>query len=122
MSSTQTDVIDGVSASTAIKAPVRVATTANITLSGEQTIDGVAVVADDRVLVKDQTDTTENGIYNAAAGAWSRAADFDGNRDVRQGTLVNVYAGTVGGGHIYRCTSANPIVIDTSAITFGLLV
>ena len=51
MTSTSTDRIDGLSAALAIKAPVRVATTANITLSGEQTIDGVAVVEHDRVLV-----------------------------------------------------------------------
>ena len=51
-----TDRIDGVQASVALKAPVRVASTANVTLSGTQTIDGVAVVVDDRVLLKDQTD------------------------------------------------------------------
>lgn len=125
MPSTQEDVIDGISASTAIKAPVRCATTANITLSGFQTIDAIVLASSDenlRVLVKNQTDTTENGIYDAASGAWTRAADFDGNRDVRQGTLVSVYAGTAGGAHIYRCTSADPIVIGTSNITFGLLV
>ena len=55
MSSTQTDRIDGLSTSVAMKAPVVVATTANITLSGLQTIDGVSVVTGDRVLVKDQT-------------------------------------------------------------------
>jgi hypothetical protein len=50
---------------------VRVATTANITLSGAQTIDGVAVVAGDYVLVKNQTNATTNGFYLAAAGAWT---------------------------------------------------
>lgn len=63
MGSTITDRLAGVTASLASKAPVRAATTANITLSGAQTIDAVAVVADDRVLVKNQTDGTENGIY-----------------------------------------------------------
>ena len=58
------------------KQSVRAATTANITLSGAQTIDGVSVVAADRVLVKNQTTTADNGIYVAAAGAWSRAADM----------------------------------------------
>ena len=51
-----------------------VATTANVTLSGLQTIDGVALVDSDRVLVKDQTTTTQNGIYYAKAGAWYRSA------------------------------------------------
>ena len=59
------------------KAPVRAATTANITLSGPQTIDGVSVVAGNRVLVKNQSSAAQNGIYVAAAGAWSRATDMD---------------------------------------------
>lgn len=57
------------------KPSVRAATTANITLSGTQTIDGVAVVAGDRVLVKNQTTGTENGVYIVGAGAWARAGD-----------------------------------------------
>jgi phage-related tail fiber protein len=69
--------VDGVAQGLDAKASVHVATTANITLSGIQTIDGVLLVADDRVLVKNQTTTTQNGIYVAAAGAWSRAADAD---------------------------------------------
>ena len=59
----QTDRATGLVGETGIKEPVRVATTANITLSGEQTIDGVAVVDGDRVLVKDQTTAANNGIY-----------------------------------------------------------
>ena len=53
------------------------ATTANITLSAPQTIDGVSVVAGNRVLVKDQTTAATNGIYVVAAGAWTRAVDAD---------------------------------------------
>jgi hypothetical protein len=112
-----TDRMDGAIASLAIKAPCRVATTANITLSGLQTINGVTVVAGDRVLVKDQTTTTHNGIYVAATGAWERAKDFDGNRDAVQGTIVLVRP--AGDSTLfYELTSANPIVIGTSAITF----
>jgi phage-related tail fiber protein len=59
------------------KASCVVATTANITLSGTQTIDGVAVVAGDRVLVKNQTSQPTNGIYVVAAGAWTRSTDMD---------------------------------------------
>jgi hypothetical protein len=59
------------------KAPARAATTANITLSGAQTIDTVSVVAGNRVLVKNQTLPEENGIYVAASGAWARATDMD---------------------------------------------
>jgi hypothetical protein len=53
---------------------VAVATTANITLSGEQTIDGVATLAS-RVLVKNQSAASQNGFYLSSAGAWSRTAD-----------------------------------------------
>jgi hypothetical protein len=69
--------VDGVAQGIDAKASVRVATTANITLSGTQTIDGIAVVANDRVLVKSQSTAAQNGIYVVAAGAWSRAADAD---------------------------------------------
>ena len=58
------------------KLPCRAATTANITLSGTQTIDGITLVAGDRVLVKNQTAGANNGIYEVAAGAWARAYDF----------------------------------------------
>jgi phage-related tail fiber protein len=59
------------------KTSVVCATTANITLSGTQTIDTIAVVANDRVLVKNQTLPKDNGIYTVAAGAWTRATDAD---------------------------------------------
>lgn len=118
MSSTLTDQIDGISTSTAVKAPVRVATTANITLSGTQTIDGVAVVANDRVLVKDQTDATENGIYDVKANAWTRSPDFDGNRDVRNGTIVLVNSGTLYTNSAWQVSASDPITIGTTSITF----
>jgi phage-related tail fiber protein len=59
------------------KASVKAASTANIaSLSGTMTIDGVALVAGDRVLVKDQTTALANGVYIVAAGAWARAIDL----------------------------------------------
>ena len=119
-----TDIIDrfaGASPAKGIKNPCRTATTANITLSGEQTVDGIAVVADDRVLVKNQTDQTENGVYTASTGSWARAKDFDGNNDIVQGTLVLVSAGTVAAGQLYQVTTANPITIDTSNIVFAAI-
>lgn len=118
MTSLTADRVAGISASVAVKAPCRVATTANITLSGAQAIDGVAVVANDRVLVRSQTDNTENGIYKASASNWERSKDFDGNRDVVTGTLTYVRSGTQSG--FWYVTSADPIVIDTSSITFGM--
>lgn len=113
------DRVDGISASVAIKAPVRAATTANITLSGTQTIDGIALVAGDRVLVKNQTDTTENGIYTVQATAWTRSKDFDGARDAVAGTMVWIAAGDTYAGDYWQLTTADPVVIGTSEITFA---
>lgn len=116
MTSIAIDLTDGLSSATAIKGPCRVATTANITLSGEQTIDGVAVVTADRVLVQHQTNAVENGIYVADTGAWRRAKDFSGNRDIRKGTRITVTDGAGAGD--YQVTTSNPIVIDTTSLAF----
>ncbi len=116
---TSVDRIQGLSGSIAVKPPCRVATTAAITLSGAQTIDGVAVVEDDRVLVKDQADTTANGIYDASTGAWTRSLDFDGANDVRDGTLVPVASGTTNGDKLFQLTGTNPITIGTTALSFA---
>jgi len=101
----------------AIKAPVICATTGNITLSGLQTIDGVALAAGDRVLVKDQTRKTENGIYFASSGAWGRTSDLSGARSVVQGTFVSVMGGTLGASRQFRLSTASP-VIGTTDIAF----
>jgi hypothetical protein len=69
--------VDSVAQGLDVKASVVVATTGNITLSGTQTIDGVAVIAGDRVLVKAQSTASANGIYVVAAGAWTRSTDAD---------------------------------------------
>jgi len=108
----------------AIKAPCLVATTgANITLSDVQTIDGVTVGNhSERVLVKDQTNATQNGIYIARTGPWILAADFTSNNNVALGTLVLVTSGTANAALLFEqtCTD-NPIVIGTSLIAFVAL-
>ena len=109
--------VDSFVAGLAIKAPCIVASNANLTLSAEQTVNSVAVVAGDRVLVKDQTDPIENGIYNVESSAWQRAGDFDGNRDVVNGTLVTVLR-TIGQSVLYQVDTDNPIVIGTTEIVF----
>lgn len=111
--------VDGLIASLAVKAPCRVASIANLTLSGEQTVNGVALVAGNRILVKDQTAGKDNGIYEVETSAWTRAADFDGANDVVRGTLVVVPA-SAGQDFFYQVTTADPITIDTTAITFAL--
>ena len=117
MTATTTDRLDGLASATAIKGPCKVASTSNITLSGAQTIDSVSVVADDRVLVTGQTDGRENGIYVASSGAWRRAKDFSSNNDIRTGTQVRVNSGGANSG-IWVLTTADPVTIDTSTVTF----
>ena len=114
-SDTQTDRIAGISGHLAAKAPVVASTTVNITLSGTQTIDGIAVVANDRVLVKNQTDGIENGVYNVSATAWARAKDFNGARDVISGTLV----WDPNRSSFYELSTADPITIGTTALSFS---
>jgi len=100
--------------------PVRVATTANITLSGTQTIDGVSVIAGDRVLVKDQTDQKTNGIYVVNASTWSRAADADNtpSGELAGGDFCLVLEGTAGAGYGYVCSNTSAITIGSSNITY----
>jgi hypothetical protein len=103
------------------KQPVVAATTANISLSGSQTIDGVVVSdhtndstgkAPDRVLVKNQTDTTQNGIYVVNnSGAWVRAQDFSGPSGVVKGQLVMVASGSTNQG-FWTLTTSDPVSID----------
>lgn len=120
MASVTTDRRQGVNSSLAIKVPVKAATTANITLSGEQTIDGVSCTSGDRVLVKDQTTGSENGIYDVATSSWSRSPDFDGAYDVTTGTLVKVMAGgTTNGGYFYELTTTGTITIGTTSLAFS---
>lgn len=99
------------------KDSVRVATTGNITLSGTQTIDGIAVVADDRVLVKNQTSATENGIYLCKAGAWERSADMN-ESDEFSGAAVFVQEGTANADTGYVCSNDGSVTIGTDNITF----
>lgn len=116
MATAYVDQITGNGETVAYKAPCRVATTSNIVLSGLLTVDGVAVAAEDRVLVKSQTDPKQNGIYIANTGDWKRARDFDSNRDVTKGTRVTVTDGSTLAGREYVLTSANPIHVGTSNI------
>lgn len=97
---------------------VRVATTANITLSGLQTIDGIAVAANDLVLVKNQTVASQNGIYTVAAGAWTRALNTD-----TWAELISAYCfvqqGTTNADCGFVCTVDAGGTINTTAITWA---
>jgi hypothetical protein len=69
--------VDSVAQGLDVKASVKAASVGTLTLSGAQTVDTVALVAGDRVLVKNQGTATQNGIYTVAAGAWVRSTDAD---------------------------------------------
>ena len=120
MTSTTTSRLQGVVASLGIKAPVRTVTSDNITLSGTQTVNAVSVVTDDRVLVKDQTDGTENGIYNVSTGLWIRAPDFNGVLDAVPGVMVAISEGS-GAGLLYRLSTTGDIVVGTTSLSFALM-
>ena len=102
-----------------VKESCLVATTGdNITLSGTQTIDGVAVTADKRVLVKDQTNKVQNGIYLCKAGAWSRATDFAAG-SAEAGAFCFVEQGTDNADAGFVCTSdAGSDVVGTDNLVF----
>jgi hypothetical protein len=99
------------------KASCLAATTANITLSGTQTIDGVALIAGDRCLVKDQTLSQNNGIYLVAAGAWTRAADMDNWLEV-PGAFTFIEQGTLYADTGWVCTSNAGGTLGTTPITW----
>lgn len=110
--------IDTLLAGLNVKQNVRATTTANITLSGTQSIDGVSVVAGDRVLVKDQTTGSENGIYTVAAGAWSRATDADLAAEV-SGMVVFVNEGGTQADTSWKLITDDPITLGTTSLSFG---
>lgn len=116
MSSSTTDRRLGITGAVAIKAPVRSYTTAAITLSGEQTVNGIALVTGDRCLVKNQLSSLDNGVYEVNTSSWTRSKDFDGTNDVITGTLVPAYDGT--SAYVTFALSTVSPVIGTSNITF----
>lgn len=97
------DYVDNVAQGLDIKASVIAATTVNITLSGAQTIDGVSIVAGDRVLVKNQSAPEDNGIYVASNSAWSRSSDADTWDELRS-AFVFVEQGTSQSDSGWVCT------------------
>ena len=116
----------GLNASTAIKSPVIVASTTNLTLSGEQTVDGIALVGSynnrkdtgDRILCKNQTDSKENGIYRVNTSDWKREPDWDGESDVVEGTTVPINRGDTNGSTMVRVSTTGTITVGSTEIAF----
>jgi len=111
--------IDNTRSGLEVKDSVVVATTANITLSGTQTIDGIAVTAGQRVLVKDQTTASQNGIYVVSASAWSRSTDADTADELNSGCFFFVEKGTDNADNGFVMSQDTTIIFGTTDITFS---
>lgn len=112
--------VDAVKTGLDVKGSVRTATTANITLTNTQTIDGVALSVGDRVLVKNQTTTSQNGIYVVASGAWTRATDCDNTpgTEVTSGLFTFVEEGTANADSGWVLTTDGTITLGTTGLSF----
>ncbi|WP_337158121.1 phage tail protein [Pseudomonas putida] len=103
------------------KHSVLVATTAAISLSGLQTVDGVALTSGARVLVKDQAAAKDNGLYQVVAGGpWVRSADADNSAKVTPGLLVMVERGTINGDSAWQLVTNAPITVGVTALAFEM--
>jgi hypothetical protein len=116
--------VDSVAQGLDVKASVRAATTAAVTLATDlengDTLDGVTLATGDRILVKHQADGSENGIYVVkVSGAPDRALDANSSADVTSGMFTFVEQGTVNGNSGWVLTTDNPITLGTTALTFA---
>ncbi|MFA7269832.1 MAG: hypothetical protein WC073_10850 [Sterolibacterium sp.] len=101
------------------KLSVRAVSVADITLSGAQTIDGVSVVAGNRVLVTAQATASQNGIYVAAAGAWTRATDCDTSNNYTTAAFTFVEEGTTYGGSQWKVSTTGAITVGVTAVVWA---
>ena len=109
--------VDSVAQGLDVKGSCRAATTANITLSGTQTVDGVALIAGDRILVKDQSTASQNGIYVVAADSWSRASDADTWAEL-VGAFTFIEDGSTNDNSGWVCTVAPGGTLGSTAVTW----
>jgi hypothetical protein len=109
--------VDNVAQGLDAKASVKAATTANITLSGTQTIDGISLIAGDRVLVKNQSTASQNGIYVVSASSWSRSTDMNAWAEVPS-AFTFVEQGTTQADTSWVCSADQGGTLDTTAITW----
>ena len=113
--------VDAVKVGLDFKDSVRVASTANVTISGPgAAIDGVTLSSGDRVLLKDQSTASQNGIYvfNGAASAMTRATDADADAEVTSGLFVFVEAGTVNADNGFVLTTDGSITVGSTSLSF----
>lgn len=112
--------LDSIAAGTGGSLEVQLVSTSDLTLSGEQTIDGTLTSAS-RVLLIGQSPTSENGIYVTAAGAWARATDLNESSEFTVGRLIVVREGTAKGDTIWA-NQATVATVDTNAVDIDQLV
>ena len=111
--------VDALKSNLDLKDSVKVATTANINLNATQTIDGVSVSGGDRVLAKNQSDASENGIWVVSGSAWARATDADSSAEVTSGMFVFVEKGTTNADSGWVLTTDGTITVGTTDVTFS---
>jgi hypothetical protein len=109
--------VDNVAQGLSTKTSVRALAAANVTLSGTQTIDGVALAAGDTVLCIAQTTGSQNGSYTVASGAWTRTPDFDDANDQTRSPYWFVGEGTLYAASGWVMTTW-PYTINTTALSF----
>jgi hypothetical protein len=102
------------------KKPAKVVATSNLTLTGLQTVDGVALAAQDEVLCVGQSSGAQNGIWVVTAGAWTRRFDASTSERLFEGVRVPITRGTAGAGSVYRLTTTGKINVGTTAQTWEL--
>ena len=120
--------VDASAAGLTVKQAGRAATTANVTLSGgaPSTLDGVTLAASDRILVKNQADQTQNGIYYVATlgsgsnGTWARTTDADTGAELATGTYIFISSGTANANAAYTMVTQGTITLGTSNIVWAL--
>jgi hypothetical protein len=115
--------VDGAVNGLDVKQSVRAATTAAGTLASDfengDTIDGVTLATGDRILIKDQADGSENGVYTInASGAPTRATDFDADAEVTAGAFFFVEEGTTNADSGFVLTTNDDITVGSTALTF----
>lgn len=114
--------VDNVARGLKWKDPVRAASTANITVATPgTTLDGVTLAVNDRILLKDQSTASQNGIYvwTASGAALTRTTDADGAGELAPNVTVLVSEGTVNADKAFTISSDAAITIGTTSITFA---
>ena len=112
--------VDAIASGLIPVASVDVATTGQTTLSGLQEVDGITLTGGERVLVKNQSTASENGIYIADSGAWQRAEDYDGDpeSEVRQGQIIPVLDGDTQANQLWVLITPDPIDVGVTPLVF----